>query len=147
MIKIAIVDDEKILRKKLTSMLLTFDFSQKDTAISEISSGEEFIEYYANNSADIIFFNIEMDEINGLKTAAEIREVDKDVIIIFLTNFKDFVFSGYEVKAFRHLLKTQVFGDGDNNELKEITEKALTEYQQQHKTITLSTRTNSLKSL
>ena len=37
--------------------------------------------------------------------ARKIRETDSEVPILFLTNHKEYVFEGYEVQAFRYLLK------------------------------------------
>ncbi|WP_334305720.1 response regulator, partial [Blautia schinkii] len=35
---------------------------------------------------DLILMDIEMAFLNGMKSAEKIRELDKDVIIIFITN-------------------------------------------------------------
>ena len=48
-----------------------------------------------------------MPELNGLQTAEKIRQTDKSVIISFLTNYAEFAVQGYEVNAFRYILKSQ----------------------------------------
>ena len=46
-----------------------------------------------------------MKSINGMDTARKIRENDDDVEIIFMTSFAEFMQDGYEVRAYRYLLK------------------------------------------
>ena len=48
-----------------------------------------------------------MNGLNGLETAEFIRSIDDKVIIIFLTSYEKFACQGYEVRAFRYILKTQ----------------------------------------
>ena len=48
-----------------------------------------------------------MKDLNGLQTAEFIRQLDKNVILIFMTGYDKFVYQGYEVKAFRYILKNQ----------------------------------------
>ena len=56
---------------------------------------------------EIIILDVEMPGLNGLETAERIRQTDKSVIISFLTNYSEFAVKGYEVGAFRYILKNQ----------------------------------------
>lgn len=46
-----------------------------------------------------------MQHIDGLSAAHRIREVDKDVILIFITNMAQYAMHGYKVDALSYLLK------------------------------------------
>jgi DNA-binding LytR/AlgR family response regulator len=46
-----------------------------------------------------------MDEMTGVELAKKLRGENNDVIIIFLTAIKEYVFEGYEVNALNYLLK------------------------------------------
>ncbi len=46
-----------------------------------------------------------MSKLSGMDTARKIREIDKNVEIIFTTALQEYVFEAYEVRAFRYLLK------------------------------------------
>ncbi len=46
-----------------------------------------------------------MEKLNGMDTARKIREVDNEMEIIFVTSLIDYVQEGYEVRAYRYLLK------------------------------------------
>ena len=54
---------------------------------------------------DLIFLDIDLGGMDGMALARKIRETDSEVPILFLTNHKEYVFEGYEVQAFRYLLK------------------------------------------
>ena len=54
---------------------------------------------------DLILMDIEMAFLNGMKAAEKIRELDKDVIIIFITNMPQYAIQGYKVNALDYMLK------------------------------------------
>ncbi|MDF2944037.1 MAG: dna-binding response regulator, lyttr family [Herbinix sp.] len=101
---IGICDDEEIIRnelKRLCNVFVEMNLIKIDTVC--FSNGEELLGYA--DTLDILFLDIQMKGINGLKTAEKIREKDESMTIIFLTGFRGFMQDGYRVKAFRYLLK------------------------------------------
>ena len=58
----------------------------------------------------MIFLDIKMEKLNGLKTAEEIRKIDSTVGIIFLTSLSQYVWKGYEYGAVNYLLKPIKYG-------------------------------------
>jgi DNA-binding LytR/AlgR family response regulator len=54
---------------------------------------------------DLLILDIQMDKINGMELARKIRLLDKYIPILFLTGQAEYVYEGYEVGAFRFLLK------------------------------------------
>ena len=65
----------------------------------------------------MLFLDVDMPGIDGLKTAKEIRKKNKDMLIIFLTAYREFVFESFKVDAFRYLIKPVT-----DKELKETLE-------------------------
>lgn len=55
-----------------------------------------------------MFLDIDMDERSGMDIARRVRELHLDTIIIFVTNYPEFSMEGYEVRAFRYLLKQEL---------------------------------------
>ena len=49
--------------------------------------------------------DIEMSFVNGMEAAEEIRKLDHEVVIIFITNMPQYVMDGYKVQAFDYILK------------------------------------------
>ena len=83
---------EKMIKEKLNSINL-------DYSIQKFSSGEELLSDYKDT--DIIFLDIKMSKLSGMDTARKIREIDKNVEIIFTTALQEYVFEAYDVRAFR----------------------------------------------
>ena len=74
--------------------------------IDEFESGNEFINLGINMTKyDIVFLDINMDEIDGIETAQEIRKVSNDIFIVFVTAFISYAVEGYSVNAIRYILK------------------------------------------
>lgn len=113
--RIAYCDDEKVQYVYLKELIDKWEIKQeKKCEISVYQSAEEMLfENQGNFSFDFILLDIEMDKMNGVELARNIRQVDKHVTIAFLSNSKEYVFEGYEVRAVRYLLKplteTQLF--------------------------------------
>ncbi len=101
MIKIAICDDELITLNHTKKLIENYKI--KDFYIYVYKSGEELIE--SNNKFDIIFLDIDMNGINGIETAKRIRTYDKQVKIIYITNYTDYTYSAFSVHAFAYLVK------------------------------------------
>jgi len=69
---------------------------------------------------DIVFLDIDMGQYNGMKIARRIRELQLDTVLIFVTNYVEYSLEGYEVNAFRYLLKQEV-----NSKFSEYFKEAL----------------------
>ena len=57
------------------------------------------------SSYDIAFLDIDMGDSSGIDLARTLRRENPGVVIIFLTNFIQYAPEGFEVQAFRYLLK------------------------------------------
>mgnify|MGYP002284715232 FL=1 len=57
---------------------------------------------------DIAFLDIDMEKLNGIELARKLRSKNPTSIIIFVTNFIQYAPEGYEVNAFRYLLKSDI---------------------------------------
>lgn len=127
MLKIAICEDElkqqEILAQHIEKILTEIT---KDYEILTFISGEELLENYPEN-VDIFLLDIKMDKLNGMEIAKKIREIDKkEVEIIFTTSLVKYIQDGYEVRAYRYLLKPIKFDDLKKHLtscIKEINEK------------------------
>ncbi|MGL5439108.1 MAG: LytR/AlgR family response regulator transcription factor [Filifactoraceae bacterium] len=105
MINIGICDDELQYRSKIKDILTEILSSDHiNYNIYEFSSGEDLLDNYPKN-LDILIMDIQMKRINGMDTARKIREFNEKLEIIFMTSFSEFMQEGYEVKAYRYVLK------------------------------------------
>lgn len=68
-------------------------------------SAEEFLFKTDVVAYDLIFLDISMKSMSGMELARRIREKDNNTVIVFVTSDPGYVFEGYEVNAYRYLLK------------------------------------------
>ena len=105
MLEIAIVEDEENYRNVLCEYLKKYEQETgQEIHMSVFTDGDEIVENYTAKY-DIILMDIEMQFMNGMDAARKIREVDKAVIIIFITNMAQYAIQGYEVDALDYILK------------------------------------------
>ena len=111
MIRIAIVDDDAVYRQSLADHLEQYAREHNLVfQIKEFSDGDEIIEKYSANY-QIIFLDVVMNYMNGIKTAEHIRSMDGEVLIIFVSNKPQFALKGYSVDALDYLLKPVSYPD------------------------------------
>lgn len=105
MIKIAIVDDDISYANQLEEYLRKYesDFSES-FEVKVYLDGDTLVEDY-HSQFDIIFMDVEMRFMDGMSAAEEIRKVDKEVVIIFITNMPQYAIRGYAVEALDYILK------------------------------------------
>lgn len=107
MLKIGICEDDKETSEQLHSVISKILFQYTDMKIQHFSDGEEVLEKIkqGNFKLDLLFLDIHMKRLDGMKTAEFIRRHKIDVDIIFLTVSKEHVFEAYRYKAFAYCLK------------------------------------------
>lgn len=74
--------------------------------ITAFPSAESFLFHYEENkNTDILLLDIEMNQMNGVDLAKEIRRENKEVQIVFITGYMEYIAAGYDVEALHYLLK------------------------------------------
>lgn len=106
-IRIIVSDDDPATTKRLCSLI---EASLHSMGISCDVQGFSEIERLTPatlSSCDIALLDVDFGSAtyNGLDIARKLRQVRENAIIIFVTNFIEYAPEGYEVQAFRYLLK------------------------------------------
>ena len=105
MIRVALVEDEESSQRTLTEYLERFSQEINEKIhVSIFPDGAEIVEDYRGNY-DIILMDILMRYMDGMEAASEIRKVDKEVVILFITSTPQYVMKGYTVDALDYVLK------------------------------------------
>lgn len=137
MIRIAIVDDEKVIREQIKKLI---EKKQTDCEIDTYGTGEDLLK--VDSVYDIIFLDIQMDGMNGIDTARALREKQEDMVVIFITGVKEYVFEAFDVSAFHYLLKPV-----EEKKFSEVFERAKKEVEKRttrgQKNIFIKTRNRS----
>ncbi|MDE6530130.1 MAG: LytTR family DNA-binding domain-containing protein [Lachnospiraceae bacterium] len=119
MLSIAVCDDEVIeccnMARKIKEIL---EEMKIPCMIRQFRSGGELLQ--ALESFDIIFLDIIMQGLDGMKTAQIFREKAFDKILIFVSSSREYVYEAYDVEAFQYLLKPV-----DDRKLKKVLQKAV----------------------
>lgn len=120
MYRVLLADDEQIERMALARRLMRrFGDSLH---ISEATDGKEAVELYQKEHSQIIIMDISMPELNGVEAAEQIRSMDEDCVIVFLTAYDEFSYAkrAIVIRALDYLLKPC-----DEEELAAVMEEAM----------------------
>ena len=97
--KTIIIDDERLARVELRSLLNKFDEIE---IIDEAKNGEEGIEKIKELQPDLIFLDISMPGMTGFEM---IKKLDKIPHVIFVTAYDEYALKAFEVDAMDYILK------------------------------------------
>ncbi len=101
---IAIVDDDPKDAEHLKECVENYcRNNQLAVMIHMFQDGLDLVRSSENH--DIVFLDIQMKKLDGLETARFIRKIDRESILIFVTNMAQFAIKGYEVDALDFILK------------------------------------------
>lgn len=103
---IAIIDDDPMLSQL---MRLTLNqYSEKHNCelnMDVYNSGEAFLKDFSMHKYDIVFMDIYMDGMSGVDTAKQMRTMDTDAILIFLTSSGEHMPDAFSCHAFDYVIK------------------------------------------
>ena len=72
--------------------------------VTRFADGEAFLERYTPVYA-VVFLDIQMPRKDGMTAAQELRNLDRNVSVVFITNLVQYALKGYEVDAVGYLVK------------------------------------------
>ena len=65
----------------------------------------EALDYARNNAVDFALLDIEMPQMNGIELARRLREIKRDMIIIFVSGYSDYVLDALKMKSDYYVFK------------------------------------------
>ena len=109
MINVCIVEDEKAQAELLKNYISKYGKAAgQEFNITHLPDGIDLVDDY-KGQFDIILLDIQMKHLDGMAAAEKIRQVDSDVIIIFITSTVQYAVQGYAVDALGYVLKPVPF--------------------------------------
>ena len=124
MLSIAVCDDEMLdccnMARDIKDILEEMEIT---CVIRQFYNGKELLQ--AAENFDIIFLDIMMYGMNGMRTAQLLREKAFQDILVFVSSSREYVFDAYDVEAFYYLVKPV-----DRNKLKNILRRAVVKLEQ-----------------
>lgn len=112
--KAIIIDDERLARKELTTLLAEFPEIE---IVDEAVNADDAVEKIQQHDPDLIFLDIQMPD----KTGFELLEMlEKTPLVVFTTAYDQFAIKAFEFNALDYLLKPI-----DTNRLADVVKKVV----------------------
>jgi len=99
MLKVILIDDERLARNELKRLLQEFPDIE---VIGEATNADEGIEKIETLNPDVIFLDVQMPGKNGFEM---LTELEKSPHVIFVTAYDEFALKAFDVNALDYLMK------------------------------------------
>lgn len=117
--KIAVIDDERPSRKELIHQILSV---LPDSRIEEADSGAAALELISAQPFDVLFVDINLNDMEGTALAAAAKRILPDAQIVFAT-----AYSQYAVRAFELGVNNYILKPFDPERVRRVLEKCQSE--------------------
>ncbi len=100
--KIAVIDDERPARKELIHQILNV---LPDSQIEEADSGSSGIDLISHTDFDLLFVDINLNDMEGTTLVAVARKLLPNVQIVFATAYSQYAVKAFELGVNNYILK------------------------------------------
>lgn len=101
-VKIAVVDDERPARKELIHQIRSV---LPDCEIEEADSGQSALELLSCSSFDLLFLDINLNDMEGTTLAAAAKRMLPEAKIVFATAYSQYAVKAFELGVDNYILK------------------------------------------
>ena len=104
--RILVCDDDAAFAGQLAEMIEAIVKPQMPRSTVDCATDAALLRALPLAKYDLAFLDIDMGPLNGVDLARRLHELRPDMLLIFVTNYVEYSLQGYEVQAFRYLLKS-----------------------------------------
>ena len=101
--KIIAVDDEKLA---LDTLVDSIEKAVPDASITGFRKPDDALQFIRENDCEIAFLDIKMRGMTGLELARQLKDIQGDINIIFVTGFSEYSLNAFRLYASDYLLKS-----------------------------------------
>lgn len=76
-----------------------------DNMVYSFSNYKKVLEFAKSNTVDIAFLDISMEEMNGIELAMKLKAINKNLNVIFVTTYAEYMAQAFQVRASGYLIK------------------------------------------
>ena len=123
MIRVLIVDDDKLARRGLVSLMNWETYGM--TVAGDVQNGKMALQFVREHPVDLVFVDIDMPEMSGIEFMEECRKVKPDIQFVVLSFFEDFSYvqATLRLGGLDYISKTSMELDNGDAILQRIVEK------------------------
>lgn len=118
-IKTILIDDERLAREELKSMLKDFEEIE---VIAEAKNGKEGVQLINELNPDLIFLDVNMPGLSGFDLLKQLEEIP---LVVFITAYDEYAMKAFEVDALDYILKPVV-----PERLKDAVKKVVSKFEE-----------------
>lgn len=115
--RIVVCDDEPLARERLVRIIKEAGHD----VVAQAMTGVEAIKAVKEHQPDVILLDIRMPEMDGVRCAKELNELEQPPAIVFVTAYDHYAIAAFQAHAIGYLLKP-----ANKEELLDVLEKATT---------------------
>ena len=103
MLRIMVVDDEKLVLEYMVSLLIT----AKAKVVAEFSRPKAALNWFREHSdeVDAVFLDVSMPVLDGFAVAGVIQNIRPNIPLVFVTSYDQYAVKAFEMAALDYLLK------------------------------------------
>lgn len=120
MLKVMLVDDEKLITQGLLNILEWQELGLEVTQIA--NNGEEAFEKFQKEAVDIVITDINMPKVTGLDLLKKVKEISNKTKFIILSGYDEF---SYAKKAIEYGVENYILKPINEEELEEALKKII----------------------
>ncbi|OXM83470.1 response regulator [Paenibacillus rigui] len=129
MIKVLVVDDDKLVRKGLISAMPWSDFGME--VVGEANNGEKALDFLQSNAVDLLLTDLAMPVMSGIELMRVVRKSYPHIHMVVLTLHQDFEYvqEALRLGAIDYIAKVQL----EKERFEEVLERIIHRIQQDHR--------------
>lgn len=142
--RIAVVDDEKTYHRIIDDFIKKWkeETRHREVTVDYFENAERLFFSLDNSLYDLYLLDIRLPMMNGFELGEAIRQLNKQVVIAFITCDDGYLEKGYELSIFRYIRKPLYY-----DKIRQCLDYAWLESENKGVSLTIQSRTSHIKLL
>ncbi|MBQ4521954.1 MAG: response regulator transcription factor [Lachnospiraceae bacterium] len=105
--RVGLCDDEKRMLKINNHYMKEIDEEYEEFTLELVNfmAGKDIIEYIKKEPLDIAILDVDMIGMDGMEVAKNLKEVNEDIVVFFITGHSEFAVEAFDVDAIGYVMK------------------------------------------